>query len=139
MRVTLDTNVLVSGTFWSGEAFRLLLLIERAGVRCFLSKDILMEYARVVHSDEIVDKIEEKHLDVKSSVIKTLEMCELVEPKRKIDAVKEDPSDNKILECAVEARADFIVTYNKHLLKIREFEGIRIVSPTEFLKIFGSV
>ena len=133
MRVTLDTNVLISGTFWEGEAFWIMKLIEKGTLKCFLSKDILWEYDRVMHSGEIIEKAEKHHLAIKSAIIKVMEMCELVDPKRRINAVKEDPDDNKVLECAVEAGADLIITYDRHLLDLKEFEGIRIMSPTEVL------
>ena len=55
--------------------------------------------------------------------------------KNKLKIVKEDPDDNKILECAVEGKADFIVSQDSHLLKLREFHGIRIMSPEEFLEM----
>jgi|SRR3989338_3000463 len=139
MRIVPDTNVLISGTFWEGEAFRIMQLIEQRKVHCFLSKDILEEYNRVMHSDEILEKIEEKHLAVKSVLLKVLEVCEIVDPKRKVHVVKDEPADNRILECALEAQADYVITYDAaHLLKLKEFEGIKIVSPTEFLRIFTS-
>jgi len=47
--------------------------------------------------------------------------------------VKKDPSDNKILECALEAKTSFIISGDKHLLEIRECKGIKIVTPKEFL------
>ncbi|MBS3067721.1 putative toxin-antitoxin system toxin component, PIN family [Candidatus Micrarchaeota archaeon] len=138
MNVVLDTNVLISGTFWEGEAYQIMQLIEQKRIGCFLSKDILEEYNKVMHSEEIIEKIEEKHLAIKSVIIKLLESCEIVDPKRKIDFVKDDPDDNKVLECAIEAKADYIITYDAaHLLKLREFEGIKIISPTEFLRILS--
>jgi putative PIN family toxin of toxin-antitoxin system len=135
MKITLDTNVLVSATFWEGEAFRIIQLIEQKKVVCCLSQPILNEYSRVIHSGEILEKVERKHLAIKSALIKILTMCEVVEPQRGIEAVHEDPDDNKILECAVEAGVDYIVTYDPHLLKLREFKGIRIIQPKEFLAI----
>lgn len=138
MKITIDTNILISATFWEGEAYRIIQLIEQKKIQCFISKEILKEYNKVLHSDEIIEKIEEKHLTIKSITIKVIEMCGLVEPRRKINIVKDDPDDNKIIECAVEANVDYIVTYDeKHLLKIREFEGIKIISPTEFLRILS--
>ena len=136
MKITLDTNVLISGTFWEGEAFRIIQLIQQKRIVCFLSKEILAEYERVLHGDEIVEKTYETHPSAKAAVIKIAELCNIVEPKRKISVVKDDPSDNKILECAAEAHADYIVTYDaRHLLKMKEFEGIRIISPAELLKL----
>ncbi len=57
----------------------------------------------------------------------------LVEPKEKINIIKEDSDDNKFLECAVEACADYIISGDDHLLKLHQFRGIAIVSPREFL------
>lgn len=135
LTVTLDTNVLVSGTFWEGEAYKIFQMIEHRKIKCFLSMGIINEYNKVVHSKEILEKVEEHHLKIKMAMIKVIEICALVEPKTKIDIVKEDSADNKILECALEAKVDYILTYDVHLLKIKQFEGIRISSPTEFLKL----
>lgn len=136
MIIVLDTNVLLSGTFWEGDSFRILQLIESGKLKCFISEPILSEYRRVVHSQEIIDKVNEKNLDIKASALKAMELFVIVEPKRKIDFVKDDPDDNKVIECAAEAQAEYIVTQDrKHLLKLGTFEGIKIISPAEFLRI----
>ena len=135
LKVTLDTNVLISGTFWEGEAYKIMQLIEQKKIECHLSKAILEEYNKVLHSEEILEKISEHHLKIKSVMIKVIEMCSIVEPKTCILVVDEDPDDNKILECAVEARVNYIVSYDEHLLKLKEFEGIRIILPKELLKV----
>ena len=95
MKVVLDTNVLLSGTFWTGDSFRVLQLIEKGSLKCFISEAILSEYHKVVHSQEIVDKINEKNLDIKSTALKAMEFFIIIDPKRKIDFVKDDPDDNK--------------------------------------------
>ncbi len=136
MKVVLDTNVLISATFWYGEASQIVELARSGQIVCFTSKALLEEYNLVMHSEEIVEKTQEKHLAIKSSLIKALELFQVVEPKRKIYFIKDDPDDNKVLECAVEAQADYIVTYDKyHLLKLKKFEGIGIISPPEFLNL----
>ena len=58
---------------------------------------------------------------------------ELVDPKERIHFVKKDPDDDKILECAVEGSADFIVSGDKHLLTIKAYRGIKILTAREFL------
>ena len=58
----------------------------------------------------------------------------MVVPNRKVNVIKDDPDDNKFIEAALEGKADYIVTQDKHLLNIQEFEGIKIVSPEEFLR-----
>ncbi len=138
MKVTLDTNVLISATFWDGEASKIMQLIEQKKIICFLSKEILEEYRKVMYSDEIIEKTKKTKLEVKSVFIKILGLCTIVEPKRKINIILECPADNKILECSVEAKVDYLITYDsRHLLKIKEFENIKIISPTQFLKVIN--
>lgn len=63
---------------------------------------------------------------------------ESVQPEQKLDIVKGDPSDNKFLECAVAGKADYIVSGDRHLLSIIEYNGIRIVDSGEFVRaVFG--
>ena len=138
MKVVFDTNVLVSATFWVGEAFEAIRLVEEKKAESFLSREILAEYYEVMRGEEITKKTSRKNLFANALLAKVIALSRKAEPKRKLNVIPEDPEDNKILECAVEARADCIVTYNKaHLLKLKEFEGIRIISPKEFLKIAG--
>lgn len=61
-------------------------------------------------------------------------LADFVEPKSAIKLVREDPDDNRILECAVEAGADVIVTGDEHLLRLREALGISLLSADEFLQ-----
>lgn len=67
------------------------------------------------------------------TVEKIVSLSTIVEPKEKLSVIIEDPSDNKILECAVEGNANCILTKDKHLLKLKEFNGIKILTPEDFL------
>jgi len=137
MKIVPDTNVLISATFWEGEANRIIKLVEDKKIACFLSKPIIDEYIRVLKSDEIIDKIEEKGLIERLSIVKLIQISKIVNPTRKIEIIENDPDDNKILECASEAKADYIITYDqKHLIPIKEFEGIKIILPKDFLSEF---
>ena len=62
---------------------------------------------------------------------------ELKDEMRKIDIIKDDAEDNKVLECALSANAEYIMTYDKHLLNISEYKGIKIMKPDDFLKIIS--
>jgi uncharacterized protein len=53
----------------------------------------------------------------------------------KLDVVKEDPEDNRILECAQASRSDFLVTGDKDMLRLRQYAGTRILKPAEFLQL----
>ncbi|MFH1649921.1 MAG: putative toxin-antitoxin system toxin component, PIN family [Candidatus Woesearchaeota archaeon] len=135
MKVVLDTNVLVSGTYWIGDSFRILELIDGGKLTLVLSNPIIQEYNRIISSNEIVEKIENKNLLVFKIVQSVIQKAKIVDPKERINFVKDDPDDNKILECAKAGKADFIVSQDKHLLKLQSFEGIRILKPSEFLGI----
>lgn len=134
MKVTLDTNVLVSGTFWTGDSFRILDLIDKNKIKSVTSKEIIREYYEVVNTYEIVEKIKDKKLRILKIVDKVIKNSEIVEPSVKVDVIKEDPDDNKVLECAKAGNVDFIVSKDKHLLKLKQFEKISILTPEEIIK-----
>jgi len=136
MRVTLDTNVLLSATLWTGSSARIFNLIEQGEIELVLSDEIIDEYANVMYYDEIQDKIKKHNLELMIVIEDLVAFSTIVTPTRKINVVLEDPTDDKFIECAVEGESDYIITNDKHLLKIKEFEGIKIITPMAFLKIF---
>lgn len=136
LKITLDTNVLVSGSFWTGDSFKILDLIDRKKIICIISKEIIAEYDKTIGSNEIIEKIENKSLILSKLVQKVILNSEIVEPKDRLNIVKNDSSDNKILECAKEGKVNFIITKDNHLLKLKEFGEIKIVTPDEFIKIY---
>ena len=137
IKVTLDTNILISGSFWTGDSFKILDLIDQKQIICVISKNIIAEYDKIINSEEIIEKIESKSLILSKTVQKIILNSHIVEPKTKLDIIKEDTSDNIILECAKEGESDFIITNDNHLLKLKEFEGIEIITPKELLKRFA--
>ena len=72
---------------------------------------------------------------MKRTIDKIISLSTIIEPNEKI-FVCEDVDDNIILECALEGKVNFIISQDDHLLKLREFRGIRIVAPEEFLILF---
>jgi len=75
---------------------------------------------------------------MRRTVEEIITLSNMVIPKRKLDLVRSDPDDNKIIECALEGKVDYIVTNDSHLLDLREFEGIKIIRPDDLLKIVGN-
>lgn len=132
MSVTFDTNVLLSATLWDGSvAQKLLFDLIRQNVKIYSSTAILSEYQEILKRDfgffdeyvlEVLDKI--------------LVFVTLVNPATVVDIVKEDIDDNKIIECALESNSKYIITYDKHLLNLKEYQGIRIIRPEEARAIF---
>ncbi len=137
IRAVFDTNILVSATFWTGSSFRLVELADSKKIVCVLSSELILEYQKVINSDEIIEKVEHKNLILSEVVRRVIEQSVLVEPNFKLDVVKDDSDDNKVLECAKAGKVDFVVTNDQHLLKLKEFEGIKIITPKEFLESFS--
>jgi uncharacterized protein len=70
--------------------------------------------------------------------LKTLtKAAEIIFPRITLQVSKEDPPDNRILECAVEGKADLMVSGNRHLLRLKSYQGIPIVRPIDFLHTLG--
>ncbi len=134
MKITVDTNILVSATFWTGASDRILEKAEKKEIEIVLSQEIMKEYIKVLNYKEIQDKIKDKNLEMNRTVEKITAISKFVEPKEKLQVVKDDPSDDKFIECAKTGNVNYIVSNDKHLLKLKEFEGIKIITPEEFLK-----
>ena len=136
IRITVDTNVLVSATFWYGASYRIIELVEKGKVELVLSEAIIQEFSAVLEYEEIKKKIVNKRLLMLRAVEKLVLMSKIVVPAIKIAVVKEDPDDDKVLECAVAGNVDYLVSKDNHLLKIIKYGKIKIVSPEEFLNLF---
>jgi putative PIN family toxin of toxin-antitoxin system len=134
MRVVADTNVLVSGSLWSGDSYTLLRKAEAGEFRLLISEDILKELFKVLNYEEIRQKIAKYSLEFNPTIETIISFSEFVIIKNRLDIVKEDPSDNRVLECAQSGGAGLIVTRDKHLLKLGEFDGIKIVDPKQALE-----
>ena len=135
MKVTVDTNFLISATQWDySVAHKLLkkfILSDAKRFTIFTTQDILDETLEVLERDFEYSKNEAKNI-----IEKILLFANLIEPKQKVDIIKDDPDDNKVIECAIESSSDYIITYDRHLLKLKEYKGIKILKPEEILKEF---
>ena len=138
MRITADTNTLVSATFWYGASEKIISRAEAKEIQLILSDEIIKEYIGVLDYEEIRNKVRDKKLVMIHTIKKIISISAIIDPKIKLDVIKNDPDDNKILECAVAGNADYIVTNDKHLLKLGQFENIRILTPDDFLKLLNN-
>ena len=128
--IVVDTNILVSSTFWSGNPYKIVQYGIGQKIFIFTSRDILAELRRILKRDFHIAETEIE--DIINAFVLFLHV---VEPKEEIKFIKEDPKDNIILECALAAKAGYIVSGDKHLLKLKEYKGIKIMSAREFLDI----
>ncbi len=132
MKVVIDTNVFVSGIFWKGQSNKVLNHWKEGKITTIISTDILSEFIKVM-SDF---KIQLPEGMIKEWVNLILRNSILVEPKEKLAVVKDDPKDDMFIEAAVAGNVEYIISQNKHLLKLKSFKGIKIVKPEEFNKLF---
>ncbi len=133
MKITTDTNVLVSSIFWPGDSFRIIEKVENGEIELVLSEEIIEELVNVLNYEEIQNKIKNKNLEIRKTIEEIVAISTIVEPKKKLKVIKEDPEDNKILECALEGKVNCIITKDNHLLKLKEYESIKILTPEDFL------
>ena len=125
-----DTNIVVSAVLHrDGLPALLLSLALGGGVRLFVSEEVLLEYEAVLKRP----RFGLKGKGVEHLIGLIAEKATLVRPTRRLQVIKGDDADNRILECALKAKADFIVTGNKRHFPFEEFRGIRIVTPREFI------
>lgn len=131
MRVTVDTNVLVSALGWNGMEAAVIEMVLDGGLELCLSAQILSEFFRVVKYPKF--RFTDEEID--SYIGRLLHNAIIITPTAKINAVAEDPDDNKIIECAIGGESNYIISGDKHLLRLGEYERIKIVRAVEFLRI----
>ncbi|MBI2576657.1 putative toxin-antitoxin system toxin component, PIN family [Candidatus Woesearchaeota archaeon] len=131
MKVVLDTNVFISGIFWKGDSHRVITHWKEGQFTLVTSLEVVSEIIKVLKDFKIKlsdDMVKEwVDLIVRNSI--------MVEPKEKIAIVKDDPKDNIFIETAVAGYVDYIISQDNHLLKLKEFRGIKIITPEVFNRI----
>lgn len=131
MKVVFDTNVYVSAFLIPGSlAEDAFLLAQRRHATLFASIPILTETVRVLRT-----KFHQGEEDVTAALKLIRRGATIVKPSVRI-MVLEDIPDNRILECALEAAADLIVTGDRHLLRLKTFQDVAIIRVTDFLRLF---
>lgn len=131
IKIVLDTNVLISAIVFGGKPRKIMESILEGSVHLFLSREIMDEFEGVPYR---------RKFGMSPRVVRNISnelesMCDIVATERRITVITSDPYDNMILECAAEAKADYIISGDAHLLDLGEFEGIKIVNPARFLEI----
>ena len=131
-KVVIDTNVFVSGIFFSGPPYRILKAWQEGQLQIAVSEEIIDEYRRVI--DALSAKFE--HIDLDSIVELLLIEAELVPSYSFEKPVCEDSDDDKFIACAIASKSKYIISGDKHLLKIGTFLDTTIVTPRHFLDNF---
>jgi putative PIN family toxin of toxin-antitoxin system len=130
LSATADTNIYISALNFGGPPLRFLDMACAGAIRVDISKPILEEVLRVL-CDKFrweADKIQEAEALITG-------FTQRVTPTKTLDVIKEDPPDDRVLECAAEAPSDFIVTGDRDLLRLGHYDTIPIVKVADFLNI----
>jgi putative PIN family toxin of toxin-antitoxin system len=132
--VVLDTNVVVSACFWRGAPYECLAAWAARRFAAVLSPPLLTEYEETFE-ELLLEHGNRPHLDWVSVLRSSAGM---VFPVDRATGMTPDPFDEMVLECALASGADAIISGDKkHLLILREFRGIPILNPVDFLKRLG--
>lgn len=131
LKVVLDTNVIVSAIVFGGKPKLILNLIETEKIDGYISRFIITETCGILRQKFNLTEAETESAE---EIIK--KSFSLVEPDFSINIVKNFHPDNKILACAIAAKADYLISGDKkHILLLKKIKNIPILSPEQFLKL----
>jgi len=128
MRIVLDTNVFISGIFFAGPPYQILKAWREGRVQLLVSPSILDEYQRI--GAELA--LQFRDVDLKAFLDLLTLQAEIVLAPTLPPVIRDDPSDDKFLEAAAAGNASYIISGDKHLLTLSEFQGIQILKPRDF-------
>jgi uncharacterized protein len=129
VKIVLDTNVFVSGVFFSGPPYQILRAWKNQELQIIVSLEILDEYYRV--GEELSAQFPETDLNPALELVAA--KAERIEAAILDEAVCDDPDDDKFFACAISGKAEIIVSGDKHLLKISGYQGIKVIRPRQFV------
>jgi len=129
LKVVMDTNVFVSGVYFSGPPYQILKAWQSGEFELVVSQELLDEYRRV---GEILG---EGHpdIDLKPILNFVLEHAKVYQSAVLKEPICEDPDDDKFFACALASGSKVIISGDKHLLKVSGYQGIQVLRPREFV------
>ena len=130
MRIVLDTNVFISGIFFTGPPYQILKAWRDGKVQLLVSLSILDEYQRI----GVELALQFRDVDLRPFWELLTIQAEIVLAPTLPQVIHDYPSDDKFLEAALTGNASYIISGDKHLLKLSEFQGIQILKPKDFVQ-----
>jgi putative PIN family toxin of toxin-antitoxin system len=129
VKVVIDTNVFVSGVFFSGPPYRILRAWRDERVELVVSPEILEEYRRV---GEILAE-DHPGIDLFPWLELVIQKASIVSDSSLAQGICDDPDDDKFLACALASKSRIVISGDRHLLKVSGYRGIETVKPRDFL------
>jgi len=128
IKVVIDSNVFISAFYLPGSAPAEVVFLARKRRICnFVSPPVIGEIKRILKG-----KLKWSDSRARGAVKRVKKFSEEIYPEKRLKAISDDP-DNRILECAVSGQAGYIISGDRHLLNLKKYRGIRIVTPSDFL------
>lgn len=135
MRVILDTNVLVSALLKKSSApHKIYQLFKEQKFTLITSPAILYEIEEVISRDYIVKRTQMTSSEREEFIKEIIDLSYVVPGLKQVKVIKDYPDDDKFIACASEGNAHYIVSGDKHLLDLKDYQGIKIVTPRQFLE-----
>lgn len=131
-KIVIDTNVYISAIFWGGKPRKVVDLGRDKKIHIFSSVDIEKEVA-----EKLMTKFKFDEEEVNQILLDISTFTIPVRVTKRIQAVTDDPDDDKFIECAVSCKADYIISGDRHLLALKEYAGIKILRASEFLSSYS--
>jgi putative PIN family toxin of toxin-antitoxin system len=133
VRLVLDTNTVVSGLLWQGLPGKLIDAAQEKSVSLYTSAPLLAELRGVLERAKFARQLESRGLDVVTIFDGFAALASIVTPAIITPAVANDPADDSVLACALAAQVDLVVSGDTHLLGLKTYHGIPIVTAAEAL------
>jgi putative PIN family toxin of toxin-antitoxin system len=131
MKIVLDANIFISSFFWGGNPKIIIERIIAGSDELFITKEILDEIEDVIRRPKF-------HADndgINYFINSIEEIGNKITPQKKIKNGSRDRTDNKYIECGITANADYIISGDIHLLELKKYESIKIITAREYLNI----
>ena len=128
----MDTNVLVSGVLWRGVPFGLLRWAEKNSLVIYASLEILAEVHRVLHYPKFQQYIDNQQTSPGELFAKIASLCTIIQVDQVVKGVCSDADDEKFLSCALAANVEVLVSGDRHLLNLVQYQSVRILTAREF-------
>lgn len=135
LRLVLDTNVLISAFFWEGNEADLFRKIEQGKVSLFISNEILKEIEDVLNKPKFKEALIKAGITRDQVIQKIISLSHIIIGNKLNINICIDKKDNKFLECAEHAKADYIVSGDKDLLILKKYKNIKVINSSEIIKL----
>jgi putative PIN family toxin of toxin-antitoxin system len=132
MKIVLDANIFISASFWGGKPYDVFERVAEGTDSLFVTTDVLEEIESALRKPKF--SAYEDLINTAVMNIQKLSRKVAVSPQSRVSGVCRDPKDDKYLECAIAAKADYIISGDKDLLDLKEYGGVKIVTVKWYLE-----